>query len=133
MPLIEALIVLLALADGVLHGSLDILLFHGDFSRGGPLPILFLLNLVGFVVLAALFVVSRNAPVARRRLVDIAIAVFAVLTFAGWIFFTRGRANPMNLGYTARVIEVVLVVLVLVHLRSLGQRHKTALGSAAGA
>jgi hypothetical protein len=131
MPLIEALIVILALADGALHGALDILLFHGDFSRGGPLPWLFLLNFIGFVVLAALFVLNRDAPAARRRLIDYAIAAFAIATFFCWFYFTGGRANPMNLGYTARVIEIVLVVLLVVHVRSLGRTAQ--LESPAGA
>ncbi|MBV9357446.1 MAG: hypothetical protein JO023_18190 [Chloroflexi bacterium] len=131
MPVIEALIVILTLADGVLHGSLDILLFHGDFSRGGPLPWLFLLNLVAAVVLAALFLLNRGAPAARRRLIDLAIAAFAIVTFFCWFYFTGGRANPMNLGYTARVIEVVLVVLILVHVRELSRMPE--LGSTARA
>jgi hypothetical protein len=131
VPLIEALIVILAIADGVLHGALDLLLFHGDFSRGGPLPWLFLLNFIGFVGLAAVFVLNRNAPAARRRLIDYAIAAFAIVTFFCWFYFTGGRANPMNLGYTARLIEIVLVVLLVVHVRSLSQTER--LESPAGA
>jgi hypothetical protein len=95
------------------------------------LPWLFLLNLIAAVVLAALFLLNRTAPVARRRLIDYAIAAFAIVTFICWFYFTGGRANPMNLGYTARVIEVVLVVLILLHLRTLGRTAQ--LESAAGA
>jgi hypothetical protein len=118
--LLEAAIVLLALADGLIHLTLVTVIFRFDFSRGGPLPYLFLLNFICYVALAGLFWASRNGPVARRRLVDLVIAGFALVTFVAWWYFTGGRGNPMNLGYTSKVIEVLLFGAALYHWRSLG-------------
>ncbi len=118
---LEALIALLMFADGLIHLALDIVVFSFDFSRGGPLPYLFLLNFFAYMGLAALFLVSRRALAARRRVIDLVIAAFALVTFVAWWYFTGGRGNPMNLGYTSKTIEVVLFVLVLVHWRSINR------------
>ena len=117
----EGLIAILVLADGLIHLALDIVVLSFDFSRGGPLPYLFLLNFFAYMSLAALFLVSRRAPAGRRRVVDLVIAAFALVTFVAWWYFTGGRGNPLNLGYTSKTIEAVLFVLVLVHWRSLNR------------
>lgn len=103
MP-IRLLIVLLALADGVLHLWLNQVLFRGNFF--GPLPFpspyplplnqLFTLNFVGYVILAALFWFSGRLLGQRRWLIDLALIVFEGLSIAAWVQI--GLPNPMGLG-----------------------------------
>ena len=135
--LLAALITLLALADGILHFSLDYVLFRGNvFGRlgpppgapapppggggGGPPPLplplnqLFALNLVGYIVLIALlwFVASRLGT--WEWVIGVLFIMYVGVTVLGWV--RVGAPNPMGLGYLARGIEVVLVVAVLAWL-----------------
>jgi hypothetical protein len=136
--LLAGLITLLALADGVLHLSLDFVLFRGNvFGRlgpppgapppppggggGGPPPLplplnqLFALNLIGYAVLVLLlwFVAPRLGT--WSWLVDAAFLVYVALVFAGWL--RLGAPNPMGfLGYLSKFIELVLVLAVLARL-----------------
>ena len=136
LGLLAGLITLLALADGVLHFSLDYILFRGNvFGRlgpppgappppgggGGPPPLplplnqLFALNLVGYVVLVLVlwFVAPRIGS--WRWLVEVAFLVYVALVFAGWL--RLGAPNPMGyLGYLSKFIELVLVLAVLARL-----------------
>ena len=123
--LLNAVIPALAVIDGLIHFALVVFVFRFDFSRG-QLPVLFLLNGIGYLVLAGAFLASRASPLARRRLVDAALAIFALATLVGWFWFTQGRGNPFNLGYTSKTVEVVLIVLVALHLRSLAGTPTTA-------
>ncbi len=129
------LITLLALADGILHLSLDYILFRGNvFGRlgpppgapppasggGGPPPLplplnqLFALNLLGYVVLIALlwFIAPRLGL--WRWLIDVLFIIYIALVIAGWL--RLGAPNPMGLGYLARAIEAVLVVAILARI-----------------
>ncbi len=126
-------IALLALGDGVLHLALDFVLFGG---RGGappgprpaaptsgpppgarafpfilPLNQLFLLNFIGAVVLVLLFLFGRRWLGKRRWLVNVAMIVYAAITFGAWLMF--GRPNPMGLGYLSKGIELVLIVALV--------------------
>ncbi len=126
-------IVVLALADGVLHLLLNSILFGG---RGGPppgsrpavppggpppaarafpfiLPLnqLFLLNFIGEVVLVVLFLISRRWFGRRRWVVDVAMIAYAALTFVAWLAF--GRPNPMGLGYLSKGIEIALIIALV--------------------
>lgn len=121
---LAALIVILAVADGLIHLALDVFVFQFNFSRG-PLPILFLLNCLGYLTLAGVFLATRNGPIARRRWLDVVLIVFALATLVGWFVVTGGRGNPFNLGYTSKVVEVVLIVLALLHWRSLAATPTT--------
>ncbi len=140
--ILRALIAILALADGVLHFSLDIVLFRGNFFGGGPsgprpgatpgsvappptargnpliLPLneLFLLNFIGAVILVLLFWFSRRLLGDRRWLVDVVLILYAAAAFAAWLII--GRPNPMGLGYLSKGIEVVLIVALLVDIWS---------------
>ena len=132
---LAVLISLLALADGVLHLSLDFILFRGNIfgrfgpppgapppggGRGGPPPLplplnqLFALNLVGFLVLIALlwFVAPRLG--ALRWVIDALFLVYIAAVLAGWL--SLGAPNPMGLGYLARAIELVMVVALIAHM-----------------
>ena len=154
--ILRVLIMVLALADGVLHLSLDFVLFRGNiFGRafpagprpgpppgsGGPppgpglnlfvLPLneLFLLNLVGEVILVLLFWISPRWLGARRWWVDVLMIAYAAATFGAWLLF--GRPNPMGLGYLSKAIEIVLIIALLVDMRSV-IRPRRALAPAAG-
>jgi len=140
--LLPALIGLLALADGVLHLSLDFVLFRGNlFGQLGPppgapppganpppalpLPLnqLFVANFVVFLLLALAAWFGGRLLGDRRWLVNVAILIVVAITLAGW--FQLRRPNPMGLGMLARGIEVVLVVAVLLDLWSLFSRRRT--------
>ncbi|HEV7666433.1 MAG TPA: hypothetical protein VGQ62_23055 [Chloroflexota bacterium] len=132
-------ITLLALADGVVHLSLDAILFRGNFigrlgpppgapqgpPPGGfpppppvplPLPLnqMFVLNFVGYVVLAVLFWLALRRFRAWQRWIDVAFIVYVVVALLAWV--DLGMPNPMGLGYLSKAIEIPLVVALLVHL-----------------
>lgn len=139
--ILPAIIAVLALADGVLHLSLDFILFRGNlFGSLGPppgapppganpppslpLPLnqLFVLNFLGYVALALLMWFGRERLGSWYWLVDVALLVMVALTMGGW--FQMRRPNPMNLGYLSKSVEVLLAITVLVHLWSfIGQRR----------
>ncbi len=124
--ILSIVIVVLALADGILHLSLDFILFGGrNGPPSGPRPALpppaarafpfilplnqlFILNFVGEVILVVLFVISRRWFGRRRWLVNVAMIVYAAATFVAWLMF--GRPNPMGLGYLSKGIEIVLII-----------------------
>src|SRR5262249_7809157 len=127
-------ITVLALADGVLHLSLDFILFRGPppGAQGGqprppgpppgggplirpPLPLnqLFIVNFVGWVLLALLFWFGPRLVGLSRRVVDALMILWAVGTILGWLDI--GRPNPMGLGLIAKGIEVVLIVALILH------------------
>ncbi len=135
--ILQIVITVLALGDGLLHFLLDYVLFRGNFfgspfpagprpggsapppraPRGNPLILplneLFVLNLVGEIVLVALFWTSRRWLGERRWLIDLAMMAYAAITFGAWLAF--GRPNPMGLGYLSKAIEIVLIVVLFVH------------------
>ncbi len=138
--ILQVVIAILALADGVLHFSLDFVLFRGNFfgtgrpagpppgapGRTGPAPRaggnpfilplneLFLLNFLGEVVLVGLFWFGDRWLGRKRWLIDVAMIAFAAATFIGW--WMIGRPNPMGLGYLSKSIEVVLIVSLIAHM-----------------
>ena len=138
---LRALITVLAIASGVLHLALDMVLFRGNFGffRIGetpqgpppgagsgpppgaspppqlPLPLnqLFFLNFVGWIVLVLLF---WFVPRGWAWLVDVAMIVYTLAIFGGWLYV--GSPNPMNLGYLSKAIEVLLLIALGAHLWS---------------
>lgn len=146
---LRTVITVLALADGVLHLTLDFVLFHGNFFGGGPggpprgapprgaapppggpgfrppLPLneLFVLNLVGYVILVALLWLAPRWLGTWRWLVDVAMIVYVAVVFAAWLEI--GRPNPMGLGYLSKAIEVLLVLALLAHLWRLAGERRT--------
>jgi hypothetical protein len=136
--ILRAIIAVLALADGVLHFSLDLVLFRGNFfgtrAPAGPppgaapgrvvpppgarpnpfiLPLneLFLLNFVGAVVLVVLFWFSRRWLGSRRWWVNIVMILYAAAAFVAWLII--GRPNPMGLGYLSKSIEIILMLALV--------------------
>ena len=114
-------VVILAVADGLLHLALEFVLFRGNvfgplpFPSPFPLPInrLFALNFVGYLVLAVAFWYAPRFLGPRRWLVDVVLIVYAVLSIVGWV--QTGMPNPQGLGYLAKALEVALIVALAVH------------------
>jgi hypothetical protein len=119
--ILRAGIAILALTDGVLHVALDFALFRGQFFRSS-LSELFLLNFIGFVVLAAAFLLSPRWLRARCWLVDVVLIGYAAAALLAWV--QSGGPNPFGLGYTSKVIEVLLIVALLADCWSLVHQHQ---------
>jgi hypothetical protein len=121
--MLRALVVVLALADGVLHLALNWVLFQGNwfgplpFSSPFPLPLnqLFTLNFVGYVILSLAFWASPRLLGTRAWLIAFALMVYAGLSIVGWLQI--GRPNPMGLGLVSKALEVALISALLVDLR----------------
>jgi hypothetical protein len=110
--LLALVIVVLAIADGILHLALDIVLFRGRFFLN-ELSILFLLNFVGYLVLAGLFMFRVRLLGSRAWLANLLLGLYALAGIVMWA--QRGGPNPLSLGYTSKVLEVLLIVAVAAH------------------
>ena len=114
-------VVVLALADGLLHLALNLVLFGGNFF--GPLPFpspfplpmnqLFTLNFFGYVVLGLAFWFAPRFLGQRAWLFDVVLIGYAALAMIGWVQI--GMPNPMGLGYLSKAIEVALIVALAIH------------------
>ncbi len=120
-----------AAIDGLCHLALVILVTHGVFTRP-PLSVLFTLNVVGYIVLIAALIISQASSLGWRRLLDAVLIVYPAATFAAWIFFTRGRANPLGLAEIAKPVEILLVLAAIAHLVQIGHEEEPGVVSARG-
>ena len=119
--MLRSVIILLAIADGLLHLALNVVLFDGNFfgplSFASPFPLpfnqLFVLNFVGYVVLAVAFWYAPRGLGRRRWLVDLVLLVYTGLSILGWLQI--GRPNPQGLGFASKALEVALIVALAVH------------------
>ncbi len=99
------IIILLTLATSLVHFWLAFM--------GPGVDLLFLLNGLGYLILAIVGYLPI-APLAKyQTLARWALVAFAAVTIIGWIFI--GLRIP--LGYITKVIEVVLIILVVMDLR----------------
>lgn len=141
--ILRIVIVILALADGVLHLLLDFILFGGrngppagarpaplpgsplplpgsrppgarPFALPVPLNVLFLLNFIGEVVLVLLFWFGPRWLGRKRWVVDVIMILYAAVTFVAWVIF--GQPNPMGLGYLSKGLEIALIIALLVDI-----------------
>src|SRR5438094_740291 len=114
-------VVILAVADGLLHLALEFVLFRGNvfgplpFPSPFPLPLnqLFALNFVGYLVLAIAFWYAPRFLGRRRWIVGVVLMVYTVLSIVGWVQI--GMPNPRGLGYISKALEVALIVALAVH------------------
>ena len=114
-------VIILAIADGLLHLALEFVLFRGNvfgplpFPSPFPLPInrLFALNFVGYLVLAVAFWYAPRFLGRRRWIVGVVLMVYTVLSIVGWVQI--GMPNPRGLGYISKALEVALIVALAVH------------------
>jgi hypothetical protein len=133
--MLRLVIVLLALADGVLHFALNFVLFRGNvfgtlpFRSPFPLPMnqLFLLNFVGYVVLAVVFWYAPRFLGPRRWLVNVVLIVYTLLSIIGWVKI--GLPNPQGLGYLSKALELALIVALAVDAWSVMRRRELVAGA----
>ena len=144
--ILRIVIVVLALADGVLHLALDFVLFGGingpppgqrptpppgspppgprPFALPIPLNVLFLLNFIGEVVLVLLFWFGPRWLGRRRWLINVIMIIYAAVTFIAWVMF--GQPNPMGLGYLSKGMEIALIIALLVDIWMMRRQPKAA-------
>jgi hypothetical protein len=111
--ILPAVIVCLALADGLIHLELDRLIFGGNIFSG-RLSELFTLNFIGYLVLAGLLVVAPRLLGPRQWIADALLGVYVVATIGAWFGF--GSQNPMGIGVLDKSLEIVLLVVIAFHL-----------------
>ncbi|WP_220207761.1 hypothetical protein [Reticulibacter mediterranei] len=78
-----------------------------------PLPTLFLLNFVGYIVLAIAFYLP--ALQRYRQIIRWVLIVYAAITIILWFLFTGGRFD--FIGYGDKIFEIALIVLLLIDSR----------------
>jgi hypothetical protein len=132
--LLSTLIVLLAVAIGALHFWLIFVLFRGNIlgpfprpPQGAPglpawpgilpLPQLFVLNLVMYLVLAAIFLLALRGGIFVQALADLLLILGTLATLWGWNNIRR--PNPQGLGTWAVSFELALIALLAIHLVTL--------------
>lgn len=84
-----------------------------------PLSDLFLLNFVGYIVLAIAFYLP--ALERYRQITRWVLLVYALVTIILWYLFTGAGAGQFPIGYGDKVVEVALIVLLLFDMRSPAQ------------
>lgn len=126
MGVLRVVIPLLGLFDGVLHLSLNVI-FNRWFTNLNFT--LFPLQCLAQIVLIVAFIASRNAAVRRRLWIDGVWIALELATIGMWL--RVGGPNPRGLGYTDKVLEVVLIIALAIHMRMISQpqRPATALAS----
>jgi hypothetical protein len=122
-------IALVALADGLLHFTLDFVFFRGNFFRN-DLSTLFLLNFIGYVALAAAVLFGHRWLGQRAWLPDAAVLVYALVSIGVWV--QRGSPAAGGWGYPSKALEVVLILLVLAHWTMSRQAVEAPVGSRSG-
>ena len=80
-----------------------------------PLPYLFLLNGIGYLVLVTALYLPALAQ--YRQIVRWLLILFAALTIVCYFAIAGFRFNPV--GYLAKVVEVTLIALLLIDNRQL--------------
>jgi hypothetical protein len=78
-----------------------------------PLPVLFILNFVGYIVLAiALYLPALQR---YRQIIRWVLVVYTAITVILWFLFTGGRFDFV--GYGDKIVEIALIVLLLIDSR----------------
>jgi len=75
-----------------------------------PLPVLFYLNFIGYLVLATALYLPPLLP--YRRAIRWTLIVYALVTILAWLLVTDARPNLI--AYIDKPIEVTLIVLLLI-------------------
>lgn len=103
-------VIVLALATAITHLALGLQLL----SFGGTgLGLIFVLNFVGYVVLAALLYLPVRALEPYRGAIRTAFIAYTALTIVLWVFF----GTKDFVGYLNKINEIALIALLVVEPR----------------
>ena len=106
--LLQIAIILLAVITALIHLDLGVRFLM--IGQGGPLPIMWILNFVGYIVLVtALYLPPLQGIQSITRWVLIA---YTALTIILWYLIGISHANLE--AYVDKLVEVVLIILLLV-------------------
>jgi hypothetical protein len=106
--LLQIAVILLAVITALIHLDLGVRFLM--IGEGGPLPIMWILNFVGYIVLVtALYLPPLQGIQSITRWVLIA---YTVLTVILWYLIGISHANLE--AYVDKLVEVVLIILLLV-------------------
>lgn len=75
---------------------------------------LFILNFVGFALLAAALLFGGRKLGRSRWIVDALLIAYTAATIIAWIRWDS--PNPMGLGYASKVLEILLITAIAAHL-----------------
>jgi hypothetical protein len=114
-------IVVLAVATALIHLLLGISLGPPSLR---PFPLLFYLNMLGYLVLVTALYTPQLHPV--RRVVRRVFIAYTVLTIVLWFLLAPAH---IPLGYLDKVIEVVLVTLLIADDRRDSRRSRRGAGA----
>lgn len=114
-------IVVLAVATALIHLLLGISLGPPSLR---PFPLLFYLNMLGYLVLVTALYAPQLHPV--RRVVRRVFIAYTALTIVLWFLLAPAR---IPLGYLDKVIEVVLVTLLIVDDRRDSRQSRRGVGA----
>jgi hypothetical protein len=123
-------IIVLALVDGALHFAIDA--FVNKTFTNLPYGPLFVALPIGYLILIAALLRTREASIATQRLVLIVFAVYTVIPLIGYFYLTGGKYNPFQLATIAKPVEVVLIGACVVSIAMLGRRNYQRLATASG-
>src|SRR6266699_6948948 len=108
--LLQIGIILLAVITALIHlylGVSDLMM-----GRGGPLPIMFMFNFVGYLVLVtALYLPALQRIQHITRWILIAFTTVSVI-----MWYLIARSHPGIEDYVDKLVEVVLIILLLVEV-----------------
>jgi hypothetical protein len=93
-------IIVLTVATAIIH-----------LSRNFP-DVVFILNCLGYLSLLAALYLPIPELAAHRSLARYGLMVFAALTILAWIGMGDKNLATGSVGYIAKVIEIVLIVLL---------------------
>ncbi len=100
------------LITGLVTGLIHLVLLSLQLRE---FSLMFVLNGLGFLALVALFFINPGFVAERRDLIHYAFIAYTAVTVLAWIFVgTRSLT-----AYVTKVDEVILIVALFMHLRSL--------------
>jgi hypothetical protein len=104
---IEGSIIALTISTAIVH----LLLAFGEGTLPmGTLPILWLLNGIGYLVLLAALYLPSLAVI--QPFVRWVLIAYTALTFVAWVVITHAAYDAFD--YTDKIIEIVIILLLII-------------------
>lgn len=115
---IEGSIIALAIITAIVH---LLLAFGNGMLPMGTLPILWLLDAIGYLALLTVLYLPSFAPI--QPLVRWVLIAYTAITVIVWLFVTHAAYDPFD--YTDKLIEIVLILLLIIEAFSIKTLKKS--------